>query len=172
MTSTKFWPVLLMVLHGFWGRCFFYSFGRPRAQLVNLFLSVICKDFLDLFGCLVLRCFLEGRLIYSSIIETKEVQRLIMKVGSISVCLLSCQFYYTFENGKHSALRQRKKLCLSKSISLLKLMRNISKHHFSGGGVLLNSIMDIHCSAEEGGADRYRMTVDVREWAVKSFHFE
>ena len=38
-------------------------------------------------------------------------------------------------------------------ISLLKLMRNISKH-FSGRGVLLNSIMDIHCSKAEGGVDQ------------------
>ena len=50
-------------------------------------------------------------------------------------------------------------------------MRNISKHHFSGGGVLLNSIMDLHCSATEGGADQNQMTVDVRGGAVKVFHF-
>ena len=39
-------------------------------------------------------------------------------------------------------------------ISLLKLLRNISKHHFSGEVVHLNSIMDIHCSTAEGGADQ------------------
>ena len=56
------------------------------------FVFVICKDFLHLCGCLVLHCFFEDSSFYSSIIETKEVQRLIMKVGSINVCLLSCQF--------------------------------------------------------------------------------
>ena len=47
------------------------------------FLSVIWKDFLYLCGSLVLQCFLEACSIYSSIIETKEDQRLIVKVGSI-----------------------------------------------------------------------------------------
>ena len=51
------------------------------------FLSVICKDFEHLCDCLVLHCFLEASSIYSSIIETKEAQRLIVKVGSINVCL-------------------------------------------------------------------------------------
>ena len=37
------------------------------------YLSVICKDFLHLFCFLVLHCFLEALLIYSSIVETKEV---------------------------------------------------------------------------------------------------
>ena len=85
----------------FWGKGFLsYSCGRPRVQLVNLFLSVICKGFLHLFGFLVLYCFLKALLIYCSIIETKEVQRLITKVGSIDVCLLFCQFYYTYETCK------------------------------------------------------------------------
>ena len=57
-----------------------------------------------LCGYLVLHCFLEASSIYSSIIETKEVLRLIMKEGSINVCLLSCQFYYTYETCKHCAL--------------------------------------------------------------------
>ena len=39
-------------------------------------------------------------LIYSSVIETKEVQMLIIKVGSVSVCLLFCQLYYTGETYK------------------------------------------------------------------------
>ena len=94
-----------------------------------------------------------------------------MKVGSINVCLLSCQFYYTYETCKHCALWQRKKLCISILISLLNLMRNISKLHFSGGRVILNSVMDIHYSTEKGGADQNRMTVDVREWAFKTFYF-
>ena len=42
-------------------------------------------------------------------------------------------------------------------------MMNISKYHFSGERVLLNSIMDIHCSTAEGGADQNRMAVHVRE---------
>ena len=33
----------------------------------------------------------------------------------------------------------------------MKFMRNISKYHFSDGRFLLNSIMDIHYSAAEGG---------------------
>ena len=51
-------------------------------------------------------------------------------------------------------------------ISLLKFMRNISKYHFSGERVLLNSIMDIHYSTAEGGADQNRMAVHVRGGAV------
>ena len=85
--------------------------------------------------------------------------------------LLSCQFYCTYETCKHCALYQEKKLCISILISLLKLMRNISKYHFSGEGVLLNSIMVIHCSKAEGGADQNRMAVDERGRAVKNFHF-
>ena len=50
--------------------------------------------------------------------------------------------------------------------SLLKLTSNISKHYFSGGRVILNSIMVIHCGAEEGGADQNWMAVDVRGGAV------
>ena len=100
--------ILVNIANGcawFWEKRFFsYSFGRPHVQFVNLFLSVICKDFLHLSGFLVLHCFFEALLIYSSIIETKEVQRFIMKVGSTEVCLLSCQFYYTYETCKHYAL--------------------------------------------------------------------
>ena len=73
--DTKFWQSLLMVVHGFFGE--------------GGFLSVICKDFFHLCGCLVLHYFFEASSIYCSIIER---QRLIMKVGSINVCLLSCQF--------------------------------------------------------------------------------
>ena len=40
---------------------------------------------------------------------------------------------------------------------------------FSGGGVLLNSIMDIHCSTAEGEADQNRMAEDVRGVAVNFF---
>ena len=58
-----------------------------------------------------------------------------------------------------------------KYIYLMKLMRNISKHHFSGGKVLLNSIKDIHCSTAEGGADQNGMAVDAGRGAVKIFHF-
>ena len=103
--GTKFSPILLMV--------------------VQVFLSVISRYFLHLCGCLVLNCFLEACSIYKSIIETKEVQRLTMKVGSSKVCLLSCQLYYTYETCKHYALQQRKKLCISTLISLQKLFLNI-----------------------------------------------
>ena len=73
-------------------------------------------------------------------------------------------------------------------------MRNISKHHFSGGIVLQNSIMDTHFSTAEreiererererqrerereereteAEADQNRMVVDVRKGAIKIFHF-
>ena len=56
-------------------------------------------------------------------------------------------------------------------ISLLKLMRNILKYYFSDEGLLLNSIMDIHCSTAEGGTDQNWMAVDLRGGAVKTFHF-
>ena len=45
----------------------------------------------------------------------------------------------------------------------------MSKYCFLGEGVLLNSIMDIHCSTAEGGADQNWMDVDVRGGAVKFF---
>ena len=54
---------------------------------------------------------------------------------------------------------------------LFKLIRNIWKHHFWGGGIHLNSIMDIHCSTAEGGADQNRMVVNVMGGAIKIFHF-
>ena len=41
-------------------------------------------------------------------------------------------------------------------------MRNILKYHFSGERVLLNSIMDIHYSTAEGGADQNQIAVHVR----------
>ena len=125
------------------------------------FLSVICKDFLHLCGCLVLHCFFEASSIYSSIIETKDVQRLIMKVGSINVCLLSCQFYY-----------RKKKKAMYKYIDLtLEAYEEYFEISFSGEGVLLNSIMDIHCSTAGGGADQNWMAVNVRGGADKIFQF-
>ena len=70
------------------GKWFFsYSCGRPHVRLVNLFLSMINKEILHLFGCLMLHCFLDVFLIYCSVIETKEVQRLIVQVAQITcVC--------------------------------------------------------------------------------------
>ena len=59
-----------------------------------VFRSVIGKYLLNLSGCLLLHRFLEAGSIYSSIIEAIEVQRLIMKVGSVNVCLLSSQFLH------------------------------------------------------------------------------
>ena len=50
--DTKFWPILASF--------FSYTCGRPHIQLVNLFLSVIYKNFLHLLGFLVLHCFLEA----------------------------------------------------------------------------------------------------------------
>ena len=49
----------------------------------------------------------------------------------------------------------------------MKFMRNISKYHFSDGRFLLNSIMDIHYSAAEGGGgDQNRMVVYVKGGVV------
>ena len=45
------------------------------------------------------------------------------------------------------------------------------KHYFSGGGVLLSSIMEINCSTAEEGADQNRTAVDLRGGSVKIFHF-
>ena len=45
-------------------------------------------------------------------------------------------------------------------------MRNISKYSILGERVVLNSIMDIHYSIAEGGADQNRMAVHVRGGAV------
>ena len=81
------------------------------------------------------------------------------------------QFYYTYENCTHHELLKRKKLCISILISLLKIMRNILKHYFSGGGVLLSSIMDIKYGTAVEGAYQYRMAVEMRGGAVKTFHF-
>ena len=66
-----------MVVHGFFGE--------------GGFLSVICKDFLHLCDCFVLHYFLAASSIDSSIIERRREQSLILKVGSMNVCLLSCQ---------------------------------------------------------------------------------
>ena len=96
------WPVLLMAVHGFSGRVIFYSCGRRHVR--QSFFSVICKDFLHWFGSLALDCFLKACLIYNSVLETKEVQRFIKKVGSIIMYLYSCQFYYTYETCKHCVL--------------------------------------------------------------------
>ena len=43
------------------------------------------------------------------------------------------------------------------------------KYHFTGEGVLLNSIMDIHYNTAE--ADQNHLAVDVRGEAVKMFQF-
>ena len=48
-------------------------------------------------------------------------------------------------------------------------MRNISKYHFSGKGVLLNSVMDIQCSTAEERANQNLMAVDVKGGTVKTF---
>ena len=56
-------------------------------------------------------------------------------------------------------------------ISLLNFIRNISKHHFLDEEVLLNSIMDIHCSTEKEEADENWMAVDVKGGPFKIVHF-
>ena len=90
------------------GKWFFsYSCGRPHVRLVNLFLSMINKEFLHLFGCLMLHCFRDVFLIYCSVIETKEVQRLIVKVAQIT-CLFSCKFYFLWNLWTLCALAKNK----------------------------------------------------------------
>ena len=42
--GTECRPVLLMAVHGFWGRVIFYSCGRRHVR--QPFFSVICKDLL------------------------------------------------------------------------------------------------------------------------------
>ena len=138
--QTTFWPIFRTVRPGFWGRYVFFNLVNVEKSTSTISFSVICKH----------RYFLEACLIYNSILETKEVQTPTIRIGSINVCLLSFQFYYTYETCKKCALQQRQKLCLSLLISLLKLMRNISKYHFLDRGVFLHSIIDIHCSTAEG----------------------
>ena len=68
--------------------------------------SHLWKD-LDLCDYLVLHCFLEANSIYSSIIEAKETEQVIMKANSIDVFCFSVSFaflYSTFETCKHCAL--------------------------------------------------------------------
>ena len=50
-------------------------------------------------------------------------------------------------------------------------MTNISKHHWSGRGMLQNSIMDIHRSTAEGWADQNWIAINVKGGALKIFHF-
>ena len=77
--------------------------GRSRgAQNFGQFCSWLCMVFWE-GGFLSVIC-KKVSSIYSSVTETKEVQRLIMKVGSNNMCLLSCQFYYTYETCKNCAL--------------------------------------------------------------------
>ena len=123
------------------------------------FLSMICKDFKHLCDCLVLHCFLEA----SSIIETKKAQTLIVKVGSINVCLLVKLV---------NIVRFSKKKAMYKYIDLtVEIYEEYFRRSISGEKVLLNSIMAIHCSTADGGADQNQMAVDVRGGAVKIFHF-
>ena len=55
--------------------------------------------------------------------------------------------------------------------NIFKLIEEYFEIPFSGEGLLLNLIMDIHCSAAEGGAGQNRMAVDMRGRVVKIFHF-
>ena len=89
-----------------------------------------------------------------------------MKVGSTNVSLLSCHFYYTYELVNIVHFSKGKSYIF---ISLLKIMWDISKHHFLSGRVLLSSILDIHGSAVEEETDQNWMAVDVRGGPVKSF---
>ena len=88
----------------------FANFANGFAWFLGerIFLSVICRDVFHLCGCTLLPR--GDSSIYSSIIETKDVQRLTKKVGSINSCLLSCHFYYICETCKHCVLQQIKNL--------------------------------------------------------------
>ena len=92
-----------LVLHYFLEACSTYSSIKKVLPVLGRtfltyslreggFLSVIYKDFLHLCDCLVLHYFLEACSTYSSVIERKREERLIIKVGLFKVCLLSCQF--------------------------------------------------------------------------------
>ena len=83
------------------GEGFFYSCGCPHLRLVNLSCHYM-KRFLTFIWHFSVKLLPQGdRLIYSSIIETKKVQRLVMKGGSNNLCLLSCQFNCSSETCKH-----------------------------------------------------------------------
>ena len=47
----------------------------------------------------------------------------------------------------------------------------ISKHHFLRGAVSLSSIIYVHCSTVDGGADQIWIAVVVRGGVVKIFDF-
>ena len=73
---------------------------------------------------------------------------------------------------KKKKQKKTKKNAMHKYIDLtVEAYEEYFKISFSGEGVLLNSIMDIHGSTEERGTDKNPMAVDVRGGAVKIFHF-
>ena len=49
-------------------------------------------------------------------------------------------------------------------------MKLVNIVRFWAGGVPLNSVMNIHCSTAEGGADKNWMDVDMRSGTVEIFH--
>ena len=75
-----------------WNSCFFKLLEEilicfeEGLWMLCIYVALHLWKALHLCGCLVLHCFLKA----NSIIGTKEVQRVIMKVDSIYVCLLSC----------------------------------------------------------------------------------
>ena len=90
--------------------------------------SHLWKD-LDLCGCLVLHCFLEANSIYSSIIEAKEMEQVIMKVKSIDVFAFLCLFaflYYTFETCKPCALAKKKDVYIDLTVEAYEEYSEIS----------------------------------------------
>ena len=90
-----------------------------------------------------------------------------MKVGSINLCLHFCQFYYTYETCKNCALQQRKKYMYKYIDLTVEAYEEYFAISFSSEGVLLNSIMEIHCSTAKGVTDQNRMAV--RDWWSKFF---
>ena len=67
--------------------------------------SVICKDFLHWFGWLALHCFLETRLIYSSILETKEVQLLTWKQAQLTCICFPVSFIILMKSHSYLIIR-------------------------------------------------------------------
>ena len=73
-----------------------------------------------------------------------------MKVCSINVCLLSCQFYYTYGICKYCVLLAKK--AMHRYIDLtVEAYENISKYQCLCKRVPLNSIIDILCSTRVRG---------------------
>ena len=71
--GTKFWLILLMAVYGFWGRFFFLFLWTSTCTISKSLSFRVMQRFLPFVWLFTVTLFLEARLIYSSIIETKKV---------------------------------------------------------------------------------------------------